>query len=247
MKALKIFGIVVGSILVIIVLGVVLVGGYFGFIPGVSNLFGSNKPKDLGVKYTQADYQSGHAKTGSVITDLPSNASPEQSIKYSGSHPVNITFTQAEFNALINNHPWKYYPFKDCQFRINADGTAEFSAVLLTDRLSDYAKSTGTSTLSAKIIEDYLSKVPGNPTVYTKGKASIVNGQIVNSDISEFQVGRISVPADQLQSNKSSFVSTAQQQMKTIPGFSVKNFSMANGQVKFEGTLPDSVARSKAP
>jgi hypothetical protein len=247
MKALKIFGIVVGSILILIILAVVLVGGYFGFIPGVSNLFGMGSPRDLGVRYTQADYQTGHAKTGSVITDLPSDASPQQSIKYSGSHPVNITFTQAEFNALINNHPWKYYPFKDCQLKINADGTTEFSAVLLTDRLSGYAKSTGSSSLSMKIIDDYLSKVPGNPIIYAKGRASVVNGQIVNSDISEFQVGRISISADQLQKNKSSSTSTAQVQMKTIPGFSVKNFSMVNGQIKFEGTLPDSVARSKAP
>jgi hypothetical protein len=243
MKGLKIFGI----ILAVLVVVVILAGGYLGFVPGVSNLFGSNKPRDLGVTYTQADYQSARAKTRSIITDLPSDAAPQQSIKYSGSHPVTATFTQAEFNALMNNRPWKYYPLKDCQLKVNPDGTAEFSAVVLTDRLKGYALSTGASSESMKVLDDYLSKVPGDPIVYTKGKASIVNGQIVNSDINELQIGRISIPADQLQNNKNSIINAAQQQMQAIPGFSVKTFKLINGQIQFEGTLPDSVARSKTP
>jgi hypothetical protein len=241
MKGLKIVGIVIGVIIVV----VVLVGGYFGFVPGVSNLFGSNKPRDLGVTYTQADYQSGRAKTGTIVTDLPSNAPPQQSIKYSGSHPVNVTFTQAEFNALLNNHPWKYYPLKDCQLKLNADGTAEFSAILLTSRLKDYALSTGVSNDSMKILNDYISKVPGNPTIYTKGKVSIINSQIINTDVSELQIGKLSIPVDQIQNNQGSLISSAQQQMQAIPGFSCKTFKIENGQVKFEGTLPN-VARSKA-
>jgi hypothetical protein len=42
-----ILGILFGILAVVVVL--VLVAGYFGFVPGISNIFGSNKPVDLGI------------------------------------------------------------------------------------------------------------------------------------------------------------------------------------------------------
>jgi len=50
------------KIILVIVAIVVLVGGYLGFIPGVSGLFGSDQPRDLGAAYTEADLASGQAK-----------------------------------------------------------------------------------------------------------------------------------------------------------------------------------------
>ena len=51
------------------VLLVVLVLGYLGFMPGVSALFGSSTPKDLGVTYTAQDFASAHAKMGSMMQE----------------------------------------------------------------------------------------------------------------------------------------------------------------------------------
>jgi len=45
MKFLKGLAIAIGALVII----AVLVLGYLGFVPGVSNIFGSNKPRDLGV------------------------------------------------------------------------------------------------------------------------------------------------------------------------------------------------------
>ena len=81
MKFLKWLAITIGALVII----AVLVFGYLGFVPGVSNLFGSNKPKDLGVIYTAADY----ARNGTTHTILPAGALPENSIVFSGSHAVN--------------------------------------------------------------------------------------------------------------------------------------------------------------
>lgn len=43
----------VGFIGIIVV--AVLVLGYFGFVPGVSDLMGTNKPRNLGVSYSEVN------------------------------------------------------------------------------------------------------------------------------------------------------------------------------------------------
>ena len=72
MKFLKGLAITIGVLVIV----VVLVLGYLGFVPGVSNIFGSNKPRDLGVTYTAADYASAHARNGTTHTVLPAGSVP---------------------------------------------------------------------------------------------------------------------------------------------------------------------------
>jgi hypothetical protein len=228
----------------IILVAAVLVLGYMGFVPGVSDILGSNKPRDLGVAFTPGDFQSARAKTGTVIADLPSDAAPAQSIKFTGTtKTVNATFTQAEFNALLNKS-WKYYPVSDCQLKVNADGTQELSGILHVDRLQGCAQALGFSDQDLKQVTDYLKAVPGNPPCYLKGHISIVNNQFVNSDITDLQIGKVPIPADQIQSNKNAIASAAQSVIAHVQGLSVKSFNFVNGQVKFDGTLPD-YARAK--
>jgi hypothetical protein len=236
-------GFVIG-IMVIVVIAVIVLG-YFGFMPGVSNLFGSNRPRDLGVTFTAADYQSAKAKQPSVISDLPAGAPAEQSLKFSGGRGINTTFTQAEFNALLNNRQWEYYPLKDCQLRINQNGTAEFSAILLKDRLTPFARAMGISESDIKVLNDILRWVPTSPAVYAMGTVTVSNGQISNANISDFQVGKLSLTG-QAQDNISRLRDLAQTLMSEVPGFSCQSFKFVNGQVQFQGTIPD-VARSKAP
>ncbi|MCR4401145.1 MAG: hypothetical protein NUV35_09835, partial [Syntrophomonadaceae bacterium] len=51
--------------------------GYVGLVPGVAGLLGSDRPRDLGVRYTAADLASGNAKTGTKTTALPAGAAPQ--------------------------------------------------------------------------------------------------------------------------------------------------------------------------
>jgi hypothetical protein len=180
-----------GLAIAVIVIAAVLVLGYLGFVPGVSNLFGSNKPKDLGVTYTQADYNSAHARNGTTHSILPAGTAPENSIKFSGSHPVNTIYTQAEINAEINDRDWEYYPLKDCQLRINADNTVEFSGLVITSRLKNYAAGLKESDDTMNSITNYIKYIPGNPAFYAKGTVEVANGQIVNTNITQFKVGNL--------------------------------------------------------
>lgn len=228
-----------GLAIAVIVIAAVLVLGYLGFVPGVSNLFGSNKPKDLGVTYTQADYNSAHARNGTTHSALPAGTAPENSIKFSGSHPVNTIYTQAEINAEINNRDWEYYPLKDCQLRINADNTVEFSGIVITSRLKNYAAGLkeGDDTLNS--ITNYIKYIPGNPAFYAKGTVEVANGQIVNTNITQFKVGNLNFTG-QIDDKLPDIISAVNKQMQYYPGFTIKTLKFANDKVQFVGTLPDS-------
>ena len=76
-------------ILLIIVVGAVLLLGYLGFIPGLSTIFGSDKPRDLGVKYTYADYVSAAQKNKVKIAVVDSAFACKLSLKWGGSDQVN--------------------------------------------------------------------------------------------------------------------------------------------------------------
>ena len=259
MKFLKGFGIAVGAVIVI----AVLVLGYLGFMPGLSNLFGSNKPRDLGVTYTSNDFQAARAKIGTAITDspsttqpsttppsttlpsteLPPNAKPEQSLKPSKRGAASIAFTQAEINALLNNPQWKNYPLSNCQLRINPDGTAEFTGLLLKERLVGYGKTIGTTKDKLKFLTDYLKYLPGDIAFYIKGTVAVTNGQIVNADITDFRAGNLSLTG-QVQDHMDRLIQLAQTKMAKSHDFSIKSLKFANGRLEFDGTLP-SIIRTK--
>jgi len=231
MKFLKVLAITIGALVIV----AVLVLGYLGFVPGVSNIFGSNKPKDMGVTYTAADYASAHARNGTTHSVLPAGSVP--SITFSGSHQVNTVYTQAEINALLNNRQWTNYPLKDCQLKINPDNTVELSGIIIMNRLKGYEKALNLNDMGT--ILDYLKYFPGDPAFYAKGNIEVVNGQIVNTEISEFKVGNLNF-TKQIQDNLPGLINNAYSEIAAYPGFSITTLKFTNGKVQFVGTLPDS-------
>jgi hypothetical protein len=221
--------------IVVILVVAVGVGGYLGIVPGVSSLFGANKPKNLGVTFTSQDLTNAEAKAGTQIVTLAPNLPPSQSISFTGQKNVNTTFTEGEFNAWMNNS-WDD-ALLGCQLRINSDGTAEFSGVLHTDHIQAFEEALGIPVTDMSVINKYVRFIKGNPAVYIKGTGSVVNGQI-NLDVQQMKVGNLSVPASIIQDNEGSLISFMQNMIDKIPGLSINNAGFVNGQVKFEGTLP---------
>ena len=63
----------------------------------------------------------------------------------------------------------------------------EFSGTLIIDRLKGYEKALNLGDMSAII--DFLKYLPGDPAFYAKGTIEVENGQVVNTDITEFKLG----------------------------------------------------------
>jgi hypothetical protein len=238
-------GIFIGIIAVVLVL--VLVAGYFGFVPGLSNLFGSNKPVNLSTTYSPADYKSAAAKTGTQFLNNTDTTYYNKSQKTFGpAKAVTADFTASEILAALNEKPVSPdFPIKDCQLRYNPDGTAEVSAVVMLDKLSRYAASHGVSSETIQKILDAINRfgiIQNEIPVYLKGRFSVVNG-VLDFDASAVKIGRLPVSADMINNNKADIIGLRNAHKNDIPGFSCKNASIVNGKLHFEGTFPSSVAR----
>jgi len=203
MKAFKIIGI----IFLVIVLAIVLFLGYLGYIPSISAIFGSNKPRDLGVKYTEEDRTSARAKSQIEYKELPASTPNEKSIVRSGSRAVTTDFSSAEITALMNDRPFKYWPYKDVQMKFNADGTAEVSGRLIKDRVVGYCVSIGVSKEVAEKVVQYL---PADPVYYVKGKAALSNNQVSVLEPNVVEIGRMSIPLNWILSLNNNYTAYAQ-------------------------------------
>ena len=239
-RFLKWLSITLGVLIIIIV----LVGGYFGLVPGVSSIFGSDKPKDLGVTYTEADRLSGRAKAGWEVVELSSDLPPEESYSFTGQNAVDTTFNERELTAWAND-PWTYFPLSDCQIRVNDDNTVEFSGKLHIGMLKEWIDAMGVADNYSELIDDYLRWFMwGNPPFYVKMSASVNNGQIINPQIYSAQVGRFSVPTSLIENNINELVAYAEWQANNIDGFSVETAEITDGGIRFVGIMPAVISRS---
>lgn len=225
-------------VMVVIGFPVVLVLGYFGFVPGVSSLFGSNKPRDLGVMATAADLQSALAKTGIQYSNLTSTA-PESSFMFSGSRHLDASFTDKELTALMAEHEkmWKYYPVSDAQVRINSDGTAELSGILRTERIHEYTSATGMAAEQVKTLLDAVKVVVPDPPIYIKGKAGVQRG-VLTTDFQKIEIGRLPVPT-KLVTDYQRVIDKFSQGRLEAAGMSVQSASLGAGLANFKGNIPE--------
>lgn len=252
-KGMKIF---LGFILAVII-AIVLFLGYLGFIPGVSAIFGSNKPRDLGIKYTEADRVSGKAKSQIEDETLPANTPDEQSLQRIGSRPVTTSFSSAEITALMNDRPFKYWPYKNVQMKFNADGSAEVSGQLVKSRLPGYMASIGISKTVADKVVQYM---PSNTVFYVKGKAALTDNQVSILDPSKVEIGRMSLPLNlllssnenvayaadqaeiegglsQVSGKKGKIIAYINEHLASIKGFFAKKANFSNDSLNFDGNL----------
>lgn len=211
-------------------------------MPGVSALFGSNRPRDLGVRYTEADLQSLRSKTGTQYQSLPADAPPEASRIYSGQRVVTASFTDRELTVELDSVPWKYDPLVDAQVKFNPDGAAEFSGLILKDKAPDYARAMGMTPAEVRLISDQLNIIPGDPPVYAKGRFQITDNRLTIFEVQVLEVGRVAVPESVLREGRSTFIGLVERRMRTITGFSAKSATIEGGVLKFDGTLPAAMA-----
>ena len=227
----------IGFLLVLIIV-VVGLGGYLGFIPGVSTIFGSDKPRDLGVKVTLEDSKKAQEMTGVILAELPSDTPVSQSIKFEGKKDVKVSFDNVSGSAIMNNRPWKYYPFYDVQVKIHPDGTIESSGMINMDKVFQYTESLGFATADVeKAMNDY--KIPKmNLPYYIKGKGEVINNK-VTLDVETVQAGRLSIPSSIISENQHRAIDVVETAINRLDGFYAKSLKVEDGKVVFDGTMAE--------
>lgn len=167
--------------------------GYMGYIPAIANLLGTSKPRDLGIRFTEKDRVEAHAKSGVEYGTLPTSTSDEQSIQRFGKHDVDTSWTSAQASALMNNRPWKYFPYQNVQVKFNADGSAEVSGGLNKAVVPGYAAAIGIPKVA---VEFAMKLLPPNPIFYLKMKASLKDNKVDLFEPQAFELNRIPMPVN---------------------------------------------------
>lgn len=175
-------------------LAIIIFGlGYMGYIPAIANLLGTNKPKDLGIRFTEQDRVEAHVKSGVEYDTLPATTSDELSIQRFGKHNVDTSWTSVQASALMNNRPWKFWPYQNVQVKFNADGSAEVSGGLNKAVVPSYAAAIGIPKVA---VEFAMKLLPSTPVFYLKMKASLKDNQIETFEPQTFQLNQIPLPVN---------------------------------------------------
>lgn len=227
MSTLKKVGLGVLGVIVLLV----LVAGYFGFVPGVSAVFGSNKARDLGVVATPELYKAVNDKLALVRTGDPLTAG---TVSYSGSHALTGSFSSEEITSAIAEGTWKNDPIAgDFQMKIHADGSVEAAGLLDRARLDDYLRATGFTDVLA--YTGTFSMLPAQVPFYVSGTASITNNKL-DLQLTSAELGRLPLPTNAAAA--SAVESVVDRRIAAIPGLNISSLTFSNGELNFKGMYP---------
>ena len=195
---------------VVLVLVVVGVAAFTGFVPGLSSLAGTDKPRDLQVRYTQADYNNFYTKA-QVQVEKPEYLCLDCRVEYSGRQPVDAKFTQSEITALLAISNQKFGPIRDPQIRFNNDQTLELATMLVREQ-----------------------RIP----LYFKGKPLKVVGGKLNFDLMSVEAGRLPLPGSVISQSPEGLQEAIDAIMKGIGVIDLNELRVEAGGLYFRGVLP---------
>jgi len=239
-RVLQAFAIVFGALFLL----VVLIAGWLGFVPGLSNLMGARTPKDLGVRWTEADFESYKAKTATTFYDFataPDNPEkPGKKTVFADPKTVqDLGLTQEEITAAINNLGWSWLPAENVQVRLS-EGTVEVSGNLKLDHVEEFVSfigGVGYSDGDVSKAADYGRKLVQGGAFYAKGNTNVTNNQL-SFDLQKIQIGRLSVPIDTasnvIYTGGSNGINNAQY-------LDVQSATVGDGALNFTGTYPTTI------
>jgi hypothetical protein len=238
-KALKIIALV----LLGLVVGVVLVLGYLGFVPGLSTLFGSDKPRDLGVENDPVVLAQVLSDTKVEMAQLEPGLEGSSGVAFEGQVEIKQAFDSKELTAIMTNCKWRYCMMSEPQVRVNADGSVEVSGLVHFDRIDGYAARFDMPVDRLNEALDALKLAPSTMPIYVKGRPSATGDQ-VGLNIEKIELGRLPAPQDQVEKYAGEIDNFVESQLAQVPGFSMNSVSVAEGELTFDGTHPAKVSVS---
>lgn len=226
-------------IVAVIILAPVLILGYLGFVPGLSNLFGSNQPTDLGVTYTASDAETMSEKMQTEFVALAPGSSIEESFVFEGEVETNTVFSAAELASLWENRQWVHDPFEQMQVKFNDGGEVEASGKINKDNIMIAAKRFGLEhMLSDDEVMAQIDKIPGKPAFYLRFKGTVTDNN-ADIDVSEIKVGKLSLPAEDAGGVLEEIANTV---MAEIDGMNINSITFDSEGMHYEGTTPEKIS-----
>lgn len=228
----------------------VLLLGWMGLVPGVSNLMGARSPENLGVKYAATDLKNLEAKTGIPFARPPAAGAgpvrPATTPKPGGSppaapaappppitKPLDLSISQEELSAAINTLGPKRLPLRNVQVKLGM-GSAEISGALDTSRLGDFLKSVGVRAADIEHIAGWVQALGNDVPVYLKATGGVQGAQL-DLQLQSLRLGNIEIPQEQLARMTGGGVHS---NLGGNEHYSIQTLTLQEGAMQFSGTLP---------
>lgn len=213
-------------------------------LPGI--LLPSGKPKDLGVKYSDADFQSILAKT-QIVSDAPPVQTNRSSIldEYSGSKDIDWTLTESELTAWMNMEKQPgYWPFENVQIKLHAGNVIEASLSVTPAKLMTFK--TLTKYLPQEI-QSFLSGVPSDIPVYAKAKVLFTGPKQVDVQMLAFEVSNLPVSGMGVSEEANQMLeSILNDVFGQIEPVGISSFTTGEGTLEIKGTWYKEIKRVPA-
>lgn len=203
-------------------------------------------PKDLGVKWTNADYDSILKKTGVKADDPPAGADRSKyEDLYTGNKDIDWTLTESEITAWLNKetHPG-YWPFDNMQFKIYPGNVIEASMSLNPTLIMTWPEVMDNMPLD---IKNFLSHLPFDIPLYVKGKVSFTGPRQVDIHLSQAVAEGFSFPdlenSDQVNQIMENIINSY---LGKIEQVNVSGFTTDTGSLTLKGTWYEELERAPA-
>ncbi|MCL5291057.1 MAG: hypothetical protein M1548_00815 [Actinobacteria bacterium] len=209
-------GKVVLGILGVLVLALT-VGTFLGVVPVLSGLAGTAKPKDLGVRYSEKDFNTALAKTPLKLKNKIDGPIEGTEMVYTGQALIDATFTEAELSALLSYNHSSRFPVSQVQVRLLGGNRAEASGMVTYKGI----------------------KYP----VYVSGSASLTSGKSVTGSVSAAQVSGISVPVNYWPQAENYVINLVNRRLARMDGLNIQKVELSEGKARVVGTMPAEAKR----
>ena len=231
---------ITGVLFLLVVLPVVLLLGWAGFVPGLSDLMGTREVQDLGVTYQTADLRSLEQKTGITVqrpvvsqdaSAQPTPSAPSPKPRFENPRQLDTTITQEELSAVVNSSG--LLPLRDAQIRLT-EGAAELSGVLDTARFEDFLRTLKVKEANIDKIAGMVKAMGDNVPLYLKASGSVQDAQ-VDVQWQSLRLGNLDIPQEQLSRIAHGGVHT---RLRGNENFSIQTLTLHEGSLNFAGILP---------
>lgn len=237
----------------LVLLIVIVVAGFLGVVS-----FG----KTVDTTYTEADLtqalDNSQVKVDAIQSLNLFNVA-QNKVAYVGSHPVEVTFTNSEMTALVDQANNDSGPFQNYRMKFIGNDEGEMS-FKLSDHFTQFLQEKGyingrkqsflvahnpyLRTLSVTVTDNivkYISGLVDGKPVYAKGYLRRVDNNSVDIEISALQVGMVPMTADVISRVETEVIIIVNALISADHGFSIEELRVENGQLYFKGTMPNEI------
>jgi hypothetical protein len=204
---------------ILIILCIIAASGIF-YVPGISEILGTNKARDLGVKADPAPFNALLARENVKLTGPASNYDLTADIRYGQAQPIDVTVSSEELTSMMQATNTANGPLKNMQIRLGNNNQMEMSADADLQKFG------------------YPVKGP----LFMKGTFEKSGSGSVKITVNEGSLGLIPVPESILQQGGDGIEQAINHQLAAMPGLRIDTLEIQNGQLHYSGAFPQTAS-----